>query len=180
MNEKFKNTSENTNLRKLLNKAIALREDGRVKQDMTILNEARTLLLKMSEDYPDNAEINYQIGIAYDNSGFGKDAIPYYVKAIEQGLSGPDLQRCLLGLGSTYRLLGHYDEAVETLHRGVTQFPEHRGLQIFYSLALYNTGNYKEAMEIVLMNLMETTTDENLQYFKRGISYYAQHLDETW
>jgi hypothetical protein len=35
-------------------------------------------------------------------------------------------------------------------------------------------------MEIVLMNLMETTTDENLQYFKRGISYYAQHLDETW
>ncbi|WHZ59103.1 tetratricopeptide repeat protein [Metabacillus hrfriensis] len=180
MNGKFKNSSENANLRLLLNKAIALREDGRAKQDMTLLNEARTLLLKMSEDYPDNAEINYQIGIAYDNSGFGKDAIPYYVKAIEQGLSGPDLQRCLLGLGSTYRLLGHYAEAVETLHRGVTQFPEHRGLQIFYSLALYNTGNYKEAMEIVLMNLMETTNDENLQYFKRGISYYAQHLDETW
>jgi hypothetical protein len=28
--------------------------------------------------------------------------------------------------------------------------------------------------------LMETTSDEKLQYFKRGISYYAQHLDETW
>ncbi|MCF6411584.1 tetratricopeptide repeat protein [Pseudalkalibacillus salsuginis] len=170
----------NNNSRELLEKAIALREDGRAKQDMTILKEARNLLLNMSENDPENAEINYQIGIAYDNSGLSNKAIPYYVKAIEQGLSGSDLQRCLLGLGSTYRLLGHYKEAVETLHRGVTEFPEHRGLQVFYSMALYNTGEYKKAMEIVLMNLMETTNDETLQYFKRGISYYAQHLDETW
>ncbi|MET3696574.1 tetratricopeptide repeat protein [Bacillus oleivorans] len=170
----------NKNSHELLDKAIALREDGRAKQDMTIIKEALNLLLNMSENDPENAEINYQIGIAYDNSGLCNEAIPYYVKAIEQGLSGPDLQRCLLGLGSTYRLLGHYKEAVETLHRGVTEFPEHRGLQVFYSMALYNTGEYKKAMEIVLMNLMETTNDETLQYFKRGISYYAQHLDETW
>ncbi|WP_257350986.1 tetratricopeptide repeat protein [Pseudalkalibacillus decolorationis] len=75
--------------------------------------------------------------------------------------------------------MGQYKEAVEILKRGVTKFPEHRGLQIFYSMALY-TENYNEAMKIVLMNLIETTTDETLQYFKRGISYYAQHLDETW
>lgn len=170
----------NGSLRNRLDKAIALREDGRTKQDMTILNEARALLLKMSEEYPDNAEINYQIGIANDNSGLTKEAIAYYVKAIEKGLSGVDLERCLLGLGSSYRLLGHYEKAVKTLHRGVTEFPEHRGLQVFYSMALYNTGRYKEAMEIALMNLMETTNDEKLQYFKRGITYYAQHLDETW
>lgn len=167
-------------LRERLDKAIALREEGRAKQDMSILNEACTLLMKMSEDYPENAEINYQIGIAHDNSGFTKEAITYYVKAIEQGLSGADLERCLLGLGSSYRLTGQYDKAVETLQQGVAEFPEHRGLQIFYSMALYNIGRYKEAMEIALMNLMETTNDEKLQYFKRGITYYAQHLDETW
>lgn len=163
-----------------LDEAIALREDGRAKQDMAILKEARTLLIKMLEEYPDNAEVNYQIGIAHDNSGLTKEAIPYYVKAIEQGLSGADLERCLLGLGSSYRLLGQYEKAVEILQRGVTEFPEHRGLQVFYSMALYNTGRYKEAMEIALLNLMETTNDEKLQYFKRGITYYAQHLDETW
>ncbi|WP_243356064.1 tetratricopeptide repeat protein [Bacillus litorisediminis] len=177
MNTNLNNASD---LRELLNKAIALREEGRTKQDMTILEEARNILLKLSKDHPENAEINFQLGIAYDNSGLSKEAIPYYVKAIEQGLSGSNLERCLLGLGSTYRLLGHYKESVETLERGVKEFPEHRGLQIFYAMALYNTGNYKEAMEIVLMNLIETTTDEKLQYFKRGISYYAQHLDETW
>ncbi|RZT23538.1 tetratricopeptide repeat protein [Fictibacillus sp. BK138] len=167
-------------LRERLDKGIALREEGRAKEDMSILNEACTLLMKMSEEYPENAEINYQIGIAHDNSGFTKEAITYYVKAIEQGLSGADLERCLLGLGSSYRLTGQYDKAVETLQQGVAEFPEHRGLQIFYSMALYNTGRYNEAMEIALMNLMETTNDEKLQYFKRGITYYAQHLDETW
>jgi tetratricopeptide (TPR) repeat protein len=180
MNDKIVNTTDNTNLRSLLDKAIELREDGRAKQDQAILKEARTLLLEMVAAYPDNAEINYQTAIAHDNSGLGEEAIPFYVLALEQGLSGPDLQRALLGLGSTYRALGYYHEAVETLRRGVTEFPEHRGLQIFYSMALYNTQNYKEAMEIVLTNLMETTSDEKLQYFKLGISYYAHHLDETW
>ncbi|MEK4404684.1 tetratricopeptide repeat protein [Sporosarcina sp. FSL K6-6792] len=180
MNDKIVNNTDKTNLRLLLDKAIELREDGRAKQDQDILKEARTLLLEMVATYPDHAEVNYQAGIAHDNSGLGEEAIPYYVKALKQGLAGPDLQRCLLGLGSTYRALGYYQEAVETLRRGVTEFPEHRGLQIFYSMALYNSKNYKQAMEIVLTNLMETTSDENLQYFKRGISYYADHLDETW
>ncbi|WNB91058.1 tetratricopeptide repeat protein [Bacillus sp. NEB1478] len=180
MNEKLVNTSETTNLRTRLDKAIEMREEGRAKQDETILNEARTLLLELAAAYPEHAEVNYQTGIAHDNMGLGKEAIPYYVKAIDLGLSGPDLQRCLLGLGSTYRVLGLYQESLETLLRGVTEFPEHRGLQVFYSMALYNTGNYKEAMEIALMNLMETTNDEKLQYFKRGITYYAQNLDETW
>ncbi|MDR7071542.1 tetratricopeptide repeat protein [Fictibacillus barbaricus] len=179
MNKRLIHSSDK-NFCERFDKAIALREEGRAKQDETVLNEARTLLLELAAAYPDHAQVNYQTGIAHDNTGLGKEAIPFYLKAIELGLTGPDLERCLLGLGSTYRVLGFYKEALETLRRGVTEFPEHRGLQIFYSMALYNSGNYKEAMEIVLMNLMETTNDEKLQYFKRGITYYAQHLDETW
>ena len=87
----------NKNPRELLDNAIALREDGREKQDPVILNHALNLLLNLSENDPENAEINYQIGIAYDNSGLCNKAIPYYVKAIEKGLSGSDLQRCFLG-----------------------------------------------------------------------------------
>jgi tetratricopeptide (TPR) repeat protein len=163
-----------------LAEAIQLREEGRAKQDQAILDEARTLLLDLVAAYPDDAEINYQTGIAHDNSGLGREAITFYVQALELGLSGPDLERCLLGLGSTYRALGFYQKAEETLRRGVREFPHHRGLQVFLAMALYNTQSYKEAMELLLANLMETTSDEKLQYFKRGISYYAQHLDETW
>lgn len=160
--------------------AIQLREEGRAKQDQAILSEARTLLLDLAAAYPDDAEINFQTGVAHDNSGLGQEAIPYYLRAIEQGLSGPDLERCLLGLGSTYRYLGHYKQAEETLRRGVKEFPHNRALQVFHAMALYNTQRYKDAMEIVLTNLLETTSDEKLQYFKRGLMYYATHLDETY
>jgi tetratricopeptide (TPR) repeat protein len=163
-----------------LSKAIQLREEGRAKQDLTILNDARHMLLNLATSYPNDPEIQFQIGVAYDNSGLGKDAIPYYIRAIELGLSGPDLERCLLGLGSTYRYLGYYQEAVTTLQRAVKEFPANRAIQAHLSLALYNTKQYKDAVELLMINLLETTSDEKLQYFKHGLLYYAQHLDETW
>ena len=159
--------------------AIQLREEGRAKQDRTLLEEARTLLLELAAELPGDAEITYQSGVAHDNLGLGPEAIPFYTRAIDQGLSGPDLERCLLGLGSTYRALGEYRQAETTLRRGVAEFPDNRALQVFLAMALYNTQQYKEAMELALTNLLETTSDAKLQYFRRGLSYYALHLDET-
>lgn len=166
-------------LRNRLSEAIQLREEGRAKQDEVILKEARSLLLELAAAYPDDAEILFQTGVAHDNSGLGAQAVPYYVRALELGLSGPDLERCLLGLGSTYRYLGYYQQAEETLRRGVMEFPQNRAIQVLHAMSLYNTQSYKEAMEIVLTHLLETTNDEKLQYFKRGLMYYATHLDET-
>ncbi|MEK0315020.1 tetratricopeptide repeat protein [Cohnella sp. 56] len=166
--------------RERLDKAIQMREEGRAKQDQAMLAEVRAMLIELVSAYPDDAEINFQTAVAHDNSGLGREAIPFYVHAIEQGLSGPDLERALLGLGSTYRYLGFYQEAEETLRRGVAEFPHHRGLQVFLAIALYNTGKYKQSTELLLANLLETTSDEKLQYFSKPLSYYAQHLDETW
>ena len=163
-----------------LEEAIQLRETGRAMQDQAILEEARTLLLDLAAAYPDDAEITFQTAVVHDNLGFSLEAIPFYVQALTQGLSGPDLERALMGLGSTYRGLGEYQQAEETLRRGVREFPHNRAIQVFLAMTLYNLQDYKEAMELVLTNLMETTSDEKLQYFKRGISYYALHLDETW
>jgi hypothetical protein len=59
-------------------------------------------------------------------------------------------------------------------------FPQSRVLQIFLTITLYNTHQYREALELALVNLVEMTCDERLQYFKRLILYYATHLDETW
>jgi tetratricopeptide (TPR) repeat protein len=162
-----------------LPEAIQLREAGRAKQDQAILEEARTILVELHAANPDDAEITYQTGVVHDNLGLGPEAIPFYTQALAQGLSGPDLERCLLGLGSTYRAMGKYRQAETTLRRGVREFPDNRALQIFLAMTLYNTQQHKEAMELALTNLLETTSDEKLQYFKRGLSYYALHLDET-
>ncbi|NIK69527.1 tetratricopeptide (TPR) repeat protein [Paenibacillus sp. BK720] len=162
-----------------LKRLIERREEGRAKQDQGILSEVREQLLELLGHYPDDAEINYQMGIACDNSGLGNKAIPYYERAIELGLSGPDLERCLMGLGSTYRYWGQYDKAVETLRRGMKEFPGNRAIQVFLAMALYNSHNYKESVGLLITNLMESTTDEKLHYFKRGILAYNEDLDET-
>ena len=167
-------------MRDRLAEAIKLREEGRARQDQTILEEARKRLLELTAAYPDEAEITFQTAVVHDNLGLERESIPFYLKAFEQGLAGPDLERAYLGLGSTYRGLGEYQKAEETLRRGVKEFPNNRALQVFLAMALYNNQHYNEAMELVLTNLMDTTSDATLQYFKRPIMYYAQHLDETW
>jgi tetratricopeptide (TPR) repeat protein len=170
-----------------LAEAIRLREMGRAKQDPAMLGEARALLLDLLAASPDEAEITYQLAIVHDNVGLEREAIPYYLQTLEQGLSGRDTatslmkrERAFLGLGSTYRGLGQYQQAEETLRRGLSEFPQSRALQVFLAMALYNTQHYREAMELALTNLAETTADEALQYYNRAIVYYAQHLDETW
>ena len=166
-------------MRDRLAQVIQLREKGRAKQDQSILEEARTLLLELVVAYPDDAEINFQAAVVHDNLGLERESIPFYLRALGQGLSGPNLERCLLGLGSTYRVLGEYQKAEETLRLGVREFPDNRALQVLLAITLYNTQQHKEAMELVLVNLLETTSDEKLQYFKRGLLYYTLHLDET-
>lgn len=166
-------------MRERLAEAIQLREEGRAKQDQATLERARTLLFELGAAYPDDAEITFQTAVVHDNLGLEHESIPFYLRALDQGLSGPDLERALLGLGSTYRGLGEYQKAEETLRRGVREFPRNRALQIFLAMTLYNAGQHKEAMEIALTNLLETTADEKLQYFKRPLMYYATHLDET-
>ena len=166
-------------MRDRLAHVIQLREKGRAKQDRSILEEARTLLLELVVAYPDDAEVNFQAAVAHDNLGLERESIPFYLRAVGQGLSGPNLERCFLGLGSTYRVLGEYQKAEETLRLGVKKFPDNRALRVFLAITLYNTQQHKEAMELVLVNLLETTSDEKLQYFKRGLLYYSLHLDET-
>lgn len=170
-----------------LAEAIRLREMGRANQDQVILGEARALLFDLLAEHPGEPEITYQLAIVHDNLGLEREAIPFYLQSLEQGLSGSDTatglmkgERAFLGLGSTYRGLGEYERAEETLRQGLGEFPESRALHVFLAMALYNTRKYNEAMELALTTLAETTNDPSLQYYKRGITFYAQHLDETW
>lgn len=73
--------------------------------------ESNQLLLKLVKEYPDDALVNYQCAWSFDVLGEELKAVPYYEKAITQGLSGTDLEGAFLGLGSTYRTLGEYEKS---------------------------------------------------------------------
>ena len=144
-----------------------------------MLEEARRLLLELAASYPDEAAITYQLAVVHDNLGLERESIPFYLQALGQDLPAHDRERALMGLGSTYRGLGEYQNAEETLRKGMQEFPDNRAIQVFLAMTLYNTQQHKEAMELALTNLLETTADERLQYFKRPLLYYASHLDEV-
>jgi len=133
---------------------VALREDG-------CLEEARTLLIHLSSVVPDDVQIAYQTAWIHDVLGLERQAIPFYIKALDgEGLSTIERRGALLGLGSTYRSLGMYTEAVDVLDAGVTEFPDDRAIAVFLAMSRYNTGEAKEAVSELLALLIETVRSE--------------------
>lgn len=85
-----------------------------------------------------------------------------------------------LRLGSTFRTLGKYQQSQETLSKAIALFPENQALQVFYAMTLYNLNEHSNAMELLLNCIANSSTDVNIQKYKRAIQFYAEKLDETW
>lgn len=156
-----------------LKRAIQLRESGSHE-------EARSLLLELLDEYPLNPVIWYQCAWIHDVMGLESEAVPYYKQALELGLAGEEKQGAILGLGSTYRTLGLYDEAQAIFENAMQEFPERGEFQVFYAMVLYNQQAYSEAMGILLKQLAETSTDQGIQDYKKAILFYADQLGRIW
>lgn len=154
-------------------KAIELRHEGK-----TV--ESNEILLKVVEAFPSDPYVNYQCAWSFDLLGKETEAIPFYEKAIDLGLSGKDLEGAILGLGSSYRTIGEYEKAKGVFQTGLNLFPNNRALKVFYSMVLYNLNEHQNAMEILLTSLVETTADEDILHYKRAIQFYSDKLDQTW
>jgi len=156
-----------------LERAIQQREAGE-------LGEAERTLRTLLELNPEDPAANYQRAWVCDLTDREREAIPFYERAISNGLSGRDLEGAVLSLGSSYRAVGQYEKAAEVLRDGADRFPENRAMQVFLAMALYNTGEHHPAMRLLLRNLVETTEDSETLVYKEAVLFYADRLDETW
>lgn len=155
----------------LLAEAVRLREGGR-------REEARQRLLALCERFPADAEVAYQTAWVHDTLGLEAEAVPHYMRAVDgRGLSAEDRRGALLGLGSTYRTLGRYPQALTTLSNAVAEFPDDSALKTFLAMALYNTGRTHDAMEILLTLLAATSKDPDIAAYRPAIEHYAKDLD---
>ncbi|MFG2500559.1 tetratricopeptide repeat protein [Streptomyces sp. NPDC048441] len=155
----------------LLAEAVRLREDGH-------REEAKERLLALCEQFPTDPEVAYQTAWVHDALGLEAEAVSHYVRAVEgPGLSRDDRRGAFLGLGSTYRILGRYPEAVATLGDAVAEFPDDAALKTFLAMALYNTGRARDAMEILLSLLATTSKDPDIAAYRPAIEHYAKDLD---
>ena len=84
------------------------------------------------------------------------------------------------GLGSTYRTLGRFAEARDTLEQGLADFPDAYDMRVFFAMADHNLGQSRKAVETLLSLLAQTTNDPAIAAYRRAIEFYAQDLDRTW
>lgn len=152
----------------MLAAAAALQEQGR-------LEEARERLTELAAGLPGDAEVAYHAASVHDRLGLEAEAVPFYERALAgEGLPDEDRRGALLGLGSTYRVLGRYEEAVATLRRGVADHPDDGALQAFLAMALFHTGQADESLRILLRLLAATSTDPSVQQYRRALELYAR------
>lgn len=143
------------------------------------LEASQELLFQLMKQYPDDPLVLFEVGGSFDVLGQEADAIPYYQEAIEAGLSGADLQECLVCLGSSQRVTGQFDEAVDTLEEAVAQFPDNNSGRVFLALAYYSQGEYEAATRLLLSLLLETTQDDDILAYNGALEYYKENLDEV-
>ncbi|WP_212377090.1 tetratricopeptide repeat protein [Alkaliphilus sp. B6464] len=158
---------------KQLEIAIELRKEGK-------LQESNEILINLANAHPNDSIINYQCAWSFDALGLEKNAVLYYEKAISIGLPDKELRDAFLGLGSTYRVLGQYKKSKEVFEKGLAKFTQDRAIKVFYAMTLYNLNEYSRAMEILLYNLAQTSSDDNIKNYKKAIEFYSNKLDEIW
>lgn len=157
----------------LLAEAVDLRTQGEAEQ-------ARERLVALADRHPHDAEVAYQTAWTHDALGLEAEAVAYYQRALAgPGLSAEDRLGALVGLGSTFRILGRYEEAVETLRGGLVEFPGDGALRTFLAMALFNTERHDEAMRILLELLATTSEDPRVRAYRRAVAHYAKDLREV-
>jgi tetratricopeptide (TPR) repeat protein len=141
--------------------------------------EALELLRGVLDGDPDDAAANFSYARILDGIGCEREAIGHYERAMGAGLSGEDLEEATINLGSSYRVVGEYERAVGVWREGLRRFPENRALRVFLCMGLYNLGEHRGAMGLLLRALAETSSDPWVGRYARAIAFYSDRLDDT-
>ena len=156
-----------------LQKAQQLRAAGRHEQ-------AREVLIDLARNEPVDAVVQYETACVHDFLGLEAEAVPFYLAALSGELPAPLRRGAYTGLGSTYRTLGLFQQAHDTLVQGLAEFPQASELRVFLAMVCYNQGEHKSAVESLLRIVASTTNEPDVKAYSRAIEFYAQDIDRTW
>ncbi|HAE39916.1 MAG TPA: hypothetical protein DCG57_15005 [Candidatus Riflebacteria bacterium] len=156
-----------------IDKAIALRKQGKPE-------ESRLILSQLLSDQSYAARANLHIAWSYDCEGKETEAVPYYKESLKGHLSIEDKFDALLGLASTLRCLGHFEEALMYFEQLAREFPESEAVKPFHAMCLHNCGHSKRAVEMLLKTLLSTTNSEAIKAYNNALSLYSEDIERTW
>jgi tetratricopeptide (TPR) repeat protein len=125
--------------------------------------------------HPDNPRAHYELACSFDREGREEEAVAPYKKALALGLPEPHLQGLMVGLGSTLRNVGAYDESVDFLTRAVERYPDYADLRVFLAFAKYSAGDHAGAL-VEALDVILSTPGIDLHGYDRAIKWYTDEL----
>lgn len=132
------------------------------------------------QKFPTEGCLYYHAAWICDAGRTEQEAVSYYKNALELGLTDQERKGALLGLGSTFRSLGNYEESESIFLNGIKEFPDYKPFVVFNSLTAYNLKKYDKAVSSLLLTLIETTSDQEVRSYKRALSFYSDKLNEVF
>jgi RimJ/RimL family protein N-acetyltransferase len=132
------------------------------------------------KEHPQNADLNYLAACICDGYRTEAEAIPFYLKSLDLGLKGTDRRDAFLGLASTYRSLGQYENSKKTFEVGIREFPLYRPYSVFLALTEFNLDNSAGAIKLLLDQILETTSNQEILSYERALKFYSTRLNEVF
>ncbi|KRE62767.1 tetratricopeptide repeat protein [Nostocoides sp. Soil756] len=126
--------------------------------------------------HPGDARIAYEYGGTHDNAGHEAEAVPLYEEALRLGLREPLRHRAQLQLASSLRNLGRSAEALAVVDEVAARHPESVGVAAFRALVAHDAGDPTGALRGLLAVVAATSTDPDVERYRRALTAYAQQL----
>jgi tetratricopeptide (TPR) repeat protein len=156
-----------------LAQAIAL---GYERRDRSNMAPTIAYFQELLQRHPDHPVLTYELAGAFDTAGEEAQARSLYERALELGLDGEPLRRCLCQYGSTLRWLGELDASLATLDRAQMLFPQSESVAVFRALTLNELGRADEAVGLLLGAIARHGAVTDLGRYAAGLSGLAQWL----
>ena len=127
-------------------------------------------------EHPDHPVLVYEVAGAYDTAGQEEKARGLYERAMDLGLAGDALRRCLCQYASTLRWLGELDESLAVLDHARRQFPDSDSVRVFRALTLNDAQRSDEAVAELLTVVTGHPEVTDLGRWAVGLRGLAQWL----
>lgn len=128
--------------------------------------------------HPDHPVLVLEVAGAYDTDGQEERARALYERALDLGLSGDPLRRCLCQYGSTLRWLGRLDDSLTVLQQARRTFPDSDAVRIFLALTLNEAGRGDAATAELLTVITSHREVTDLGHWASGLRDLARWLSE--
>jgi tetratricopeptide (TPR) repeat protein len=128
--------------------------------------------------HPEHPVFVFELGGAYDTDGQEERARVLYERALELGLTGEPLRRCLCHYGSTLRWLGRSEESLAVLTRARRAFPDSDGVRVFLALTLHEAGRGDAAIGELLSVITKRGEVTDLGHWAEELRRLGKWLSE--